>query len=338
MSLNSTARPRAGFTLIELLVVIAIIAILVALLLPAVQQAREAARRSSCKNNLKQMGIGMHNYHDVHGVFPAAYYRANYNTSSWNSGSTSTFGNPGWGWGAALLPYVEQANLFDQMQIGLGRLVNTNTLAQSASRTPIPMYMCPSAIANPLNSYYVTTAASWHATSTYKAVFGAVSTQELPHPLTECISGTSQITRGSCIQGNTGMFGPNSNVRMRDVVDGTSSTVMIGETPFSINGVKSSTGTFINYAASVWAGVSSSGADSNVVTMQTLGRPASLSAANKDYYIINGTNAYAFGSHHQGGAQFVLADGSVRFLSDSIDYTTLNNVSDRADGQTPGDF
>ena len=108
-----------GFTLIELLVVIAIIAILVALLLPAVQQAREAARRSSCKNNLKQLGLALHNYHDVHRVFPPAQLRGR------NSSTGIEYGNAA-SWGAMLLPFIEQAPLYDQMNFSIGIFEGTN--------------------------------------------------------------------------------------------------------------------------------------------------------------------------------------------------------------------
>src|SRR5947208_1767976 len=104
-------RLRRGFTLVELLVVIAIIGVLVALLLPAVQAAREAARRMKCQNNLKQFGLALHNYHDAYGRMPASYYRA------WPTSLGATFGTPGWGWGAMILPRLEQQALFDTMQV-----------------------------------------------------------------------------------------------------------------------------------------------------------------------------------------------------------------------------
>src|SRR5271156_6169116 len=110
---------RKGFTLIELLVVIAIIAVLIALLLPAVQQAREAARRTQCKNNLKQMGLAMYNYLDVYQSFPPGYL----GYSAGNGGSCSTLDNyaqrgQGWGWGCYLLPYLDQGNLYNLIQPG----------------------------------------------------------------------------------------------------------------------------------------------------------------------------------------------------------------------------
>ncbi|MDQ3331585.1 MAG: DUF1559 domain-containing protein, partial [Planctomycetota bacterium] len=136
-------RPRRGFTLIELLVVIAIIAVLIALLLPAVQQAREAARRAQCQNNLKQIGLALHNYHDVSNQFPMAFIRA------------STVANTeGWGWGAMILPQLEQGNLFDRLGVTQYRLTDVLAglkpdLASVQDRTTIfqtrlPVYICPS--------------------------------------------------------------------------------------------------------------------------------------------------------------------------------------------------
>lgn len=104
---------RRAFTLIELLVVIAIIAILIALLLPAVQQAREAARRTQCKNTMKQLGLAMHNYHDTFGAFPAAYYgrRLTDTACTYSSNRRVSVASPGWGWGVMLLPYIDQGNV-----------------------------------------------------------------------------------------------------------------------------------------------------------------------------------------------------------------------------------
>ncbi len=137
MSSHAYARPvnRRAFTLIELLVVIAIIAILVALLLPAVQQAREAARRSSCKNNLKQLGLAIHNYHDTYRTMPP--------------GVVDDFTDSIWGWGALILPFVEQGPVYDALRVGnipLGvRMTPGNALDQlSVLQTPISTYRCPS--------------------------------------------------------------------------------------------------------------------------------------------------------------------------------------------------
>ena len=136
-------RLRRGFTLIELLVVIAIIAVLIALLLPAVQQAREAARRSQCQNNLKQVGLALHNYHDIHNQFPMAFIRA-----------SDVARTEGWGWGAMILPQLEQGNLYDTLGVSRYRLTDVLAgmkpdLATVAQRTAIfqtrlSVYICPS--------------------------------------------------------------------------------------------------------------------------------------------------------------------------------------------------
>ncbi|MCA9043929.1 MAG: DUF1559 domain-containing protein, partial [Planctomycetaceae bacterium] len=118
------ARPRRrGFTLIELLVVIAIIAVLIALLLPAVQQAREAARRAACKNNMRQLGLGLHNYHDSHGVFPSGWIGATTGVGP------DVEGMNGFGWGTMILPYVDQAPLYSQLNFSQS-IIDTNNLPE----------------------------------------------------------------------------------------------------------------------------------------------------------------------------------------------------------------
>ena len=128
---------RRGFTLIELLVVIAIIAILIALLLPAVQQAREAARSSQCKNNLKQLGLAMHNYHDTYKMFPP--------DNTFTKGKIATSSIPAWGWGTYLLPYLDQAPLFKRMGVNkrtLNQMLNNATL-KKLTQTSLPVFFVP---------------------------------------------------------------------------------------------------------------------------------------------------------------------------------------------------
>src|ERR1700689_3836689 len=134
---QSVRRNRRGFTLIELLVVIAIIAVLTGLLLPAVQKVREAAARGKCTNNLKQIGLALHSYHDANLVFPSGYVDGNTNPSSTPDNDVG----PGWGWAAYLLPYLEQGDLFNQINFNVGVGVGVNT---QVSMTQLAVYQCPS--------------------------------------------------------------------------------------------------------------------------------------------------------------------------------------------------
>ncbi|HCS54282.1 DUF1559 domain-containing protein [Rubinisphaera sp.] len=322
--LSVSVQNRKAFTLIELLVVIAIIAILVALLLPAVQQAREAARRSSCKNNLKQIGLALHNYHDAHSCFPSGFYRRDYSVSS-------TFAGPGWGWGTMILPQLEQTALWDALS------PNTTILSRSATmvpltQTPIETFRCPSCPGGNLNEALIGGSTDEpHALSTYKGVFGDLNTQ-FNYTGDNCA-----YYQGSCISGGNGVFSPNSSEKFRDITDGTSNTLMIGEVAYGINGVRNSSGTLIDYRGSVWAGVDADGSPSNVATHQTL-RALNGSGNPETLYSINGTNSNSFSSHHKGGVQFLLTDGSVRFLSENLDSQTTNWLAARDDGEVLGEF
>lgn len=314
---------RNGFTLIELLVVIAIIAILVALLLPAVQQAREAARRSSCKNNLKQIGLALHNYHDVHNVLPPGYLRY--------ANSASTWSGPGWGWGVMILPQIEMTGMYDALRID-ERVLSDDASVLQYTQQNIPVFRCPSMPGGPTNEALISsTGTEGHALASYKGVFGDFNTQ-YNDPDDDC----SKLI-GSCISGGNGAFSANSSVRFRDITDGLSNTVIIGEVPYEINGAVNSSGTKIDYHGAVWAGVSDEASQSNVAVIQTL-RGRTGSGGMDYYYRVNGTSARAFGSHHDGGAQFLMGDGAVRFISENLDETTLNDLSARADGNVLGSF
>ncbi|WP_417749419.1 DUF1559 domain-containing protein [Rosistilla oblonga] len=314
---------RSAFTLVELLVVIAIIGILVGLLLPAVQQAREAARRMQCSNNLKQMGLAMHNYHDVHGCFPAGFYRRSY--------SYSTFSGPGWGWGTMILPQIEENNRYEALQVN-NQFASDDPTILEFSQPLVSAFVCPSAPASEdLNPEFKNSSSEpSHGLSTYKGVFGDLNTQ-YNYSGDDC-----SYYQGSCIKGGNGIFSANSSTKFRDVTDGTTHTVMIGEVPFGANGTRNSSGDLIQYRGAVWIGVTTGGASSNVATHQTL-RGVTASGSQSSLYGINGSSSYAFGSHHPGGAQFVVSDGSTRFFSETMDGVTINRIANKEDGEVTGD-
>ena len=291
---------RMGFTLIELLVVIAIIAILIALLLPAVQQAREAARRSTCKNNVKQLGLAFHNYHETHRSLPPGWVQRSLSASCQPS-ATSTGGClPGWGWSTMLLPFLDQANLYNALNVSSG---NLSVAPTDQTKTKIPLFRCPSDVGSDLNADR-----GGHATSNYKGIYGSRGT------------GSINTSPHNAAAGN-GSFWSNSNTKIRDLTDGTSNTLLIGETARGRVGANT-------YNGGIWVGYYDNGKTASCV-WKTENHPGSL---------INGTLAWAFSSQHTGGAHFLLADGGVRFISENIDGTTYENLGKISDGNVIGEF
>ena len=231
---------RRGFTLIELLVVIAIIAILVALLLPAVQQAREAARRSSCKNNLKQIGVALHNYHDTYSMLPPGYVRQH------------TDDNGNWGWGAFILPAMEQKNTFETADVAgptsLSGAIGNGTM-RAALQKGIANWRCPSDTGPELNNQRKINGQSL-ATSNYVA---SNSTKSL------CNNYTGNAG-GNCNNGANGPFVMNRGTRFRDITDGTSNTIAVGERGWTL---RSSDGNLRKCNAGVIVGIRDDDQDSN---------------------------------------------------------------------------
>ncbi|MCA9046851.1 MAG: DUF1559 domain-containing protein, partial [Planctomycetaceae bacterium] len=195
-----------GFTLIELLVVIAIIAVLIALLLPAVQQAREAARRSQCKNNLKQIGLALHNYHDTFTVFPPGYITRNIN----NTAMATMESGPGFAWGTMILPYIDQAPLYNHFDFNEDATDHHN--AEHGSEF-LPVFACPS---DPQPNKFTVTD-------------GGGTTYELGSANYVGIFGYGSVTMNAGQPQGDGLFYRNSRKGMRDVTDGTSNTIMVGE-------------------------------------------------------------------------------------------------------------
>ena len=341
----SRVRSR-GFTLIELLVVIAIIAVLIALLLPAVQQAREAARRSQCKNNLKQLGLAFHNYHDTANCFPPGYFLilAIPQTDQHVKGAN-----------VHLLPYIDQAPVYNQLDQNVPLYngpTGFNTTVQAANTalaaTIISGFMCPSTPGPNVDDYAYPAGAFGpfpNATATFRG--GRCD-----------YSGTTGIrgTLGNIYNGNQGDrdgaiqvagqqlpagapgYKPGSVGRIRDIVDGTSNTFILGER----------TGGRIMYYGmqAAPAAVQALGPVNGGAWADPLLYEHWLQGANYDGTgnggpcAINCTNIRGNGFHsfHVGGCHFLMADGAVRFISANLSAQTMGALITRKNGEVVGEF
>lgn len=316
---RQTRPKRVGFTLIELLVVIAIIAVLIALLLPAVQQAREAARRSQCKNNLKQIGLALHNYHDTHTCLPMMR----------NLGPFSQYNATGW---IGLLPNLDQAPLY----MAIGDAHNTSVYSWTTTFAPfqtvIPVFQCPS-----------------DATAGSASGIGSVTTRSYRMSVGDTINNnygnhTPGVANGCFVRG---LFGALSSTRIRDITDGSSNTVAMSERVIGRIGD--------NRNARSWVAQGISGYDVNPSVCRVLAT-GGLYAAGQAVMRQDFTNMWTDGSvhcaafctvlppnsascghstnyvayelvsatsYHTGGVHVLMADGAVRFVSDNINSGTM---------------
>jgi len=295
--MRSNIRQR-GFTLVELLVVIAIIGILVALLLPAIQMAREAARRTQCNNNLKQIGLALHAYHDTHQRMPPGWIAQHPTTRQpyW-------LGQPGWGWAARLLPFIEQQNV-SQNLIDFDRPI-TDPINDEARLANIPTYRCPSDTgeqsftlpAGPMPSPNYATGYSDTVvpTANYIGVFGTIQM------LNACGGG------GDCIGNGSLVF--RKGFRFADLLDGTSQTFVVGERNSK-------------YSPSIWLGVVAGAAHApGRITAVASTPPNSAQGA-----------PFTFSSYHPAGTNFLAADGSVKLVNESIERAFYHALCTRAEG------
>jgi prepilin-type N-terminal cleavage/methylation domain-containing protein len=281
-----------GFTLIELLVVIAIIAILIGLLLPAVQKIREAANRLSCSNNLKQIGLAMHNYHDTNDVLPPGYtYRV------------SPVGNAlGQGWAANLLPYIEQNAIHAEIDFKSPIWGPQNAVPRVRH---LKSYLCPSDSRSRVD--YVMMGSDKFAMGSYVANFGPGDMDDFQ-------------------EDRRGVFSRNSQTRLADVTDGLSQTLFASERingPFRLAGAH---GVHFSYETT-WIGAVRQDDDptddhGHMVLFQSGHRPNAIDSDDRDV-----------SAPHPQGAMFLLGDGSVRFLRETIDLTTYQALSTRAGGE-----
>ena len=371
-------RAKKGFTLIELLVVIAIIAVLVALLLPAVQQAREAARRSSCKNNLKQIGLALHNYHEQASTFPPGWVGVGDSNPATVAidGIAST---GAYGWVVPILGNFEAGSLGRKMNVKGPHANAVNDSQVQAILTPL---RCPSDVGDTqiLSSGAAErTRGRNQGTSNYPGSFGVGIPEN---------DGGPRYCQG--------IFGHNTRVRIRDIKDGTTNVIAVGERRLTRTSDAIARGGAVvlagatandngNIAASIptfWSGAdglttggfevvqivatttnSGGGMVSSIPTSGNVNLgttpvlrinksapnhatsggtlPATGMAVPNDRPLAGDlidVNTAGFSSWHVGGAQFLLCDGSVRFISENVDNTTYTNISRRSDGQTVGPF
>ncbi len=331
---------RRGFTLIELLVVIAIIGILIGLLLPAVQKIRETAARAQCTNNLKQIGLALHNYHDTNNAFPPGYIDGNANPSSTPDNDVG----PGWGWASFLLPFMEQQNVFNQINFKVTVGMGSNA---TISQYPLKIYQCPS---DPYQQPFPVYDSSFSTPITTLAHGNYVGCNGWE----ECFngaggnpqggSGTDGLSGGYGSSG-VGLFYRNSRTKVASVTDGLSNTIVVGERSG-------------NHSPSTWTGAVPGGRCPAWMATQPstpyapppgpaydnadFGEPLVLAHCNAthlpsaDYPIYDPDTFYSM--HTPQGANFLFGDGSVHFLGSGINPNTYQYLATIAGGEISNDW
>ncbi len=291
---------RRAFTLIELLVVIAIIAILIALLIPAIQKVRERANALQCQNNLKQIGLALHSYHDRMGSFPPGYKDLNTDPNT----ETTFDQGPGWGWASFLLNDLEQGNVFNQIDF------NQNVGVNPISQQFMAVFWCPSDQQLPTFPVYGTSVIV--AQGNYTAVNGVKETSSYPG-------------------NNNGAFLRNSKFRIADITDGLSNTLFIGE--------RDSLHSKTTWTGSVPGGLVTADQSSDPVGNAEYAQALVLGHGSASH-LPNDPNLWdadVFYSLHPGAVHFLFGDGSVRPIYYNIDGTVYENLLSRNDGNVVGE-
>lgn len=314
---KSRLEKNGGFTLVELLVVIAIIGVLVALLLPAVQAAREAARRIQCTNNLKQMGLGFHNYHSAFHRFPFG----GAGVVSSNNAAMRARWRPSWG--TVLLPYIEQQSIYDEFDTRVPYIDEVNLIPAARN---VATYLCPSApkatMTRP-NGDTPNSTVTFGRTD-YGGNYGERGLRCFPN--TNCPN--TYADQGDSSGGGRGvlLFGTERQIGIADITDGSSNTAVLGESPEGLH--------------SIWAGHKNLFDQSSPLN-ETTKQGSKWAACGPSFKSRNG-NFCDFGqefhSYHSGGVLFLLADGSARFISTQLELPTLAALLSRKGGEVISDF
>lgn len=311
--LSSRSGTRRGFTLVELLVVIAIIGVLVALLLPAVQQAREAARRIQCVNNMKQLGLALHNYHDTFNSFPKPYF--------WWQGPAAGQSPPGFfhafGWRTMILPFIEQSTVYDQIQWNLP-LIDDTGLPSNASiaRMPMPAYNCPSDPTGPLSK-----SGDQYLWGNWCMATGTGCPRNVPAGVTHYrgFVGVGYDLPPTTVPYPAAMFDRRQGaaLKMRDVLDGTTNVIFVIENSPEF------------HAWPGWATWNSDiiGAHAPNHPQRFFGRVGARTATQHGW--TDGLNSSSF---HPGGVNALAVDGSVKFIPETINLSVYRGLIHPQDG------